>query len=244
MKLTEALQELRQTISSLYDVPEANAISIWAMEAITGKNRAIQLRDAEEELNADEVQLWQQYTRELGTGKPVQYVTGISYFYGLKLRVNPSVLIPRPETEELVALALKQRETFDSASIKVLDIGTGSGCIALAYKHQRPKDTVWAIEVSEPPLKLAQKNEANNCLNVQFLLADILQLPKVGEGEKCELILSNQSDITLDEKGELSKQVIDFEPAKALFVTNQDPLQFYKAIEMFSSRHLKPNGKL
>lgn len=244
MTVSDALVNLRQALRPLYSPPEADAVTIWAMESLSGKDRLAQLRDADLELSKQQEQQWQHYTEELLKGRPVQYVTETSYFFGLKLRVNEAVLIPRPETEELVAWALQQRRAMPRSSCSILDIGTGSGCIALAYQQACPDDKVVAVDISEAALSLARENAVACQLPVQFVCTDILKGAKALGERVFDIILSNPPYITLAERQDMARHVLDFEPASALFVSNGDPLQFYKAIAVYAGRALVPGGRL
>lgn len=164
---------------------------------------------------------------DLVQGKPLQYVVGNEYFAGMLLQVNEAVLIPRPETAELVHWILQNEAA--SYAHRVVDIGTGSGCIALALKKNRPNWHVVGIDKSDAALKVAMNNATQEALNIHFLQADVLD-------DSCafdsySLWVSNPPYIPVEEKAAMSAQVYDHEPSMALFVTNNDPLQFYKAIE-------------
>lgn len=179
--------------------------------------------------------------KELKTGKPIQYVLGETEFMGLKLKVNEHVLIPRPETEELCDWILKEIPKLKSPNI--LDIGTGSGCIALAMKKSRQDAEVTAVDCSGEALEVARMNAKINQLKVNFIEMDILN----AVSEKFvtqDVMVSNPPYITKGEQGLLHKNVIDFEPHKALFVEDNDPLIFYRAIAELGAKILKPEGEL
>ena len=167
------------------------------------------------------------YLHELATGKPLQYVLGYEYFSGMKLRVNEHVLIPRPETDELVQWIVS---LCGEQQHRVVDIGTGSGCIALGLKKACPAFTVHALDCSEDALMVAQTNAREQHLDIQFHRHDILQSVWPFQ-ETFSLWVSNPPYILLNEQFDMSVQVLKHEPHLALFVNNNDPLQFYKAIE-------------
>lgn len=173
--------------------------------------------------------------------EPMQYVLGEAWFYDFFLEVNHSVLIPRPETEELVQLILQSYK--HKPAVRILDIGTGSGCIAIALAKHLPQSQVYAIDVSEKALEVAKQNAISNKVSIQFEQADILNFTTPGF-PKFDLIVSNPPYITLDERTQMHPNVVNYEPANALFVTNQDPLQFYKAIVKFAETHLLAQGQL
>ena len=194
---------------------------------------------------------------ELKTQRPIQYILGSTEFYGCKLRVNEQVLIPRPETEELVHLILSdvQKNTNPTAplykgEINILDIGTGSGCIAIALKKKIPNANVSAIDISDEALLVAKANAILNQTKINFLQADILSplSPRRGAGGEAngtfDIIVSNPPYIRLSEKETMHKNVLEHEPHIALFVNDDDPLLFYKAIADFALQNLTPDGKL
>lgn len=169
----------------------------------------------------------QSIKKRLLNHEPVQYVAGWTEFAGMELQVNPSVLIPRPETEELVYLVKDKLQSHASEKIKALDIGTGSGCIALALKKFFPKWNITATDISESALQTAKANAAIHHLEIEFLHKDIL---RCNAWNQFDVIVSNPPYVTLNEKQEMQASVADFEPHEALFVTNDDPLLFYKTI--------------
>ncbi|TAL61475.1 MAG: peptide chain release factor N(5)-glutamine methyltransferase [Bacteroidetes bacterium] len=206
---------------------------------------------------------------ELKTHKPIQYILGSTKFYGCKLRVNEHVLIPRPETEELVELIVSDirkntnpsnpfyspsrnalAEQQGKGEINIIDIGTGSGCIAIALKKKLPMANVSAIDILEDTLLVAKANAILNQTKINFLQADILSSLSPGKEVAGEvkgtfnIIVSNPPYVRLSEKKKMDRNVLDFEPPAALFVNDSNPLLFYNAIADFALRNLSPNGKL
>jgi len=177
--------------------------------------------------------------KALKTYKPLAYILGEWEFFGITLKVNEYVLIPRPETEELVQLILHENPLATS----ILDIGTGSGCIALAIKKNLPQAKVEAWDVSEKALAIAKTNALENKLTVNFKCVDILNID-VALHEKFDVIVSNPPYIQQKEKGLMDKNVLDFEPHLALFVENNNPLLFYEKIGDFAVKNLNKNGKI
>ena len=182
-------------------------------------------------------------------GKPVQYITGSAPFRYLELSVGPGVLIPRPETEELVQLVLddynNKKDTTESSKIlSILDIGTGSGCIATALKINLTNSIIHAVDISEGALKVAKRNALQYKADINFIEIDFLnettweQLPKV------DIIISNPPYIPIEEKKILDKNVTEYEPHQALFVSDSSPFIFYEKIAAFGKSHLLPNGKI
>ncbi len=187
---------------------------------------------------------------ELKLQKPIQYILGTAHFMDLELQVNENVLIPRPETEELVQWILDAERNrsvistpLNDPSIKILDIGTGSGCIAIALAQHLPNVKVYAIDVSEAALKVAKENAKNNGVEIAFIQQDILKSELEFE-LKFDVIVSNPPYVRELEKLEIQKNVKDFEPHLALFVEDENPLVFYEAIAQFSKSHLVEKGKL
>ena len=199
---------------------------------------------------------WETIISELKAEKPIQYITGEAWFYGLRFEVNENTLIPRPETEELVEWIVEsQKSKVESQKLKVenlkiqksnnltiLDIGTGSGCIPIALKKEIPNADVSAIDVSEKALEMAHKNALDNQVEVNFILQDILETESLDE--KYDVIVSNPPYVRNLEKYEIKKNVLDYEPHLALFVDDSDALLFYRKIAQLALKSLAPNGKL
>ena len=177
----------------------------------------------------------------LNNEEPLQYIIGETEFYGLKLKVNSSVLIPRPETEELVHWIIEKNKK--DKKLRVLDIGTGSGCIPLALKNNLPNAEVFAVDISEKAIETAKKNAKTNQLDVDFFLLDILQSPNDDIGV-FDIIVSNPPYIRQKEKQLMQKNVLENEPHLALFVDDNDALIFYDAIISFAENHLEKQGSL
>lgn len=191
----------------------------------------------------DDVQV-EAIVAQLQSHKPLQYILGHEWFGHLKLNVNEHVLIPRPETEELVHWIKADLKTKQSsAEIHILDIGTGSGCIPIWLKTQCPSLHLTALDVSTDALTLAAENAQLHKADIQFVQADILDV-NLNLEKQFDILISNPPYITIDERATMDLNVLDFEPNLALFVSNDDALQFYKAILHFSTTHLKPNGVL
>ncbi|WP_334112165.1 peptide chain release factor N(5)-glutamine methyltransferase [Paucihalobacter sp.] len=185
----------------------------------------------------------------LQNNEPVQYIIGTTYFYGLEFKVNQHTLIPRPETEELVSLAIESLKPHhvDSDKINILDIGTGTGCIAISLAKLIGNAHVFALDISSQALKIAQENAALNAVEVSFIETDILKETNWTENFKniqFDVIISNPPYVRELEKAQMKDNVLNFEPTSALFVSDEDPLIFYRAIAKFASEYMKPNGLL
>jgi release factor glutamine methyltransferase len=178
--------------------------------------------------------------KDLKKGKPLAYVLGEWEFFGLPFKVDENTLIPRPETEELVDIILKENE----GKLSVLDIGTGSGCIPISLKKQNNKYQVFAVDVSKEALKIATQNAELNEVEVSFLEYDILKNRNSTFQQQLDVIVSNPPYIPERDKTQMATNVLDFEPHVALFVANNEPLLFYDAIADFAKKNLKNNGKL
>ncbi len=173
---------------------------------------------------------------------PVQYALGTTDFYGMQLKVSPAVLIPRPETEELVDWIIKDLSTDPSKPHRILDIGTGSGCIAIALKKHILSARVTAMDISVAALDMASENAREHQADINLIQGDILH--PAPHGEKYTLIVSNPPYITEAEESEMHRNVVDNEPHNALFVPDEDPLIFYRSILDFSADHLETSGLL
>lgn len=180
--------------------------------------------------------------KKLMIGIPVQYVLGYTDFYGLRFKVNKNVLIPRPETEELVKLIIK--ESKDKSGLRVLDIGTGSGCIAIALAKGLINPQVQAIDISTKALEVAKENSILNEASVKFINADILKESGWGKLFKFDIIASNPPYVTERERDGMHVNVLNNEPHSALFVPEDEPLLFYNKISDMALKHLSPGSKL
>lgn len=235
-----------QELKDHYPQGEIDAFAFLAFSELLGISRD-DIRIQKDELLKPEIaERLHQVIDELKTQKPIQYILGSAEFYGCKLRVNKNVLIPRPETEELVDLILK--ETRDKGhgtgkGFNILDIGTGSGCIAIALKKKLPEANVSALDISEEALLVAKTNAIANQTRLNFLQGDILSPFPTGKGS-FDIIVSNPPYVRASEKNKMSKNVLEFEPHLALFVQDNDPLLFYKAIADFAIQNLSPKGTL
>ena len=193
------------------------------------------------EVGATIVSKINEIAKEIPAGKPIQYILGYAWFCDLKIGVNPSVLIPRPETEELVELIRKQ--TFQKPS-KMLDLASGSGCIALALKKYFPQAEVTGVEFSHDALETATQNSRNLGLDVQWTWGNLLTGEGLEEGPIYDLIVSNPPYVLEEEKTLMENNVLQFEPPEALFVENHEPLLFYRAIASYAYRKLSKDGSL
>jgi release factor glutamine methyltransferase len=219
-------------LSNLYDLDEAKAITNKLIE-FYGKSLGTEL---EQEIT--------KAIERLKQLEPLQYVLGEAWFYGLPFFVNKNVLIPRPETEELVHLILSEVSDHTSP-ISILDIGTGTGCIPIVLKKNIPQATIYGIDISADALSVANQNATQNDVEITFVKEDILSMKESPLlNLQLDIIVSNPPYITEVEKEHMHANVLSHEPHLALFVTNNDPLQFYKAIADYASTHLVYQGRL
>ena len=239
--MTDSLRlELQRRLADLLGEREARAVTLLLFEQIGGLSTVDVLTGRDAELPEETKEKLRAAARRVEQGEPVQYVIGKTVFMGLELKVSPAVLIPRPETEDLVRLLISENKGLNDG--KVLDIGTGSGCIALAVKHQMPDTRVTAWDVSEKALEVAHHNALENGLDVKFQLKDILSPQQ--PADHFDIIVSNPPYVCTSEAAEMERQVLDFEPHTALFVPDDDPLRFYWAITLFARQHLNTGGKV
>jgi release factor glutamine methyltransferase len=237
----DAFNTFKQTLASVYDVFEADAITALVLSELTGYSKAKLKAFLETVLTDEQSEKLTIILDQLKTGEPVQYILGNTEFYGLPFQVNSNVLIPRPETEELVSWII---ESATTPSVNILDIGTGSGCIAITLKHELKQSIVSAIDISTGALETAKRNATINQVEVNFIHADILAHENINLDEKLDIIVSNPPYVTETDKRRMHTNVIDFEPHSALFVPEEDPLLFYNAIADFAVKNLKPSGLL
>ena len=194
------------------------------------------------ELSDTEVEKWNSILADLQQEKPIQYITGEAWFYGLQFEVNENTLIPRPETEELVEWILNSPITHYPSPITILDIGTGTGCIPISLKANLPQANVSAIDVSEKALEVAKRNAVSNKVEINFIQTNILEVEDLNQ--HFDVIVSNPPYVRNLEKEEIKKNVLDYEPHLALFVEDTDALLFYRKIAQLSLKNLAPNGLL
>ena len=195
------------------------------------------------ELTEADVEKWNAILAELQQEKPIQYITGEAWFYGLQFEVNENTLIPRPETEELVEWIIEsQKSKVKSQKLEILDIGTGTGCIPISLKSNLPQANVSAIDVSEKALEVAKRNAASNKVEINFIQTNILEVADLNQN--FDIIVSNPPYVRNLEKQEIKKNVLDYEPHLALFVEDTDALLFYRKIAQLALENLTPNGLL
>jgi release factor glutamine methyltransferase len=242
MTISEAIKDIAGDLKKIYDDSESLNIATWVVEFVTGYDRTISAHAGTIEITDTHIETMNAILKRLLHHEPVQYVLNEAWFYGMKFYVDEHVLIPRPETEELVEWVI--RDCHVDNELNVLDIGTGSGCIAVVLKKKMPGIVVWACDSSEAALTVARQNAELRKVDIHYKKVDFLDRESWPELPLFEVIVSNPPYVTIGEKDSMQENVLKFEPATALFVPDEDPLVFYKAIVDFAKTHLKPGGKI
>ncbi|WP_158728699.1 MULTISPECIES: peptide chain release factor N(5)-glutamine methyltransferase [unclassified Flavobacterium] len=243
MKIKEYRTQFIQDLTALYGEDEAESFFYLILENQQQLKRIDLALQPDLILSTDALKVWDQFLQQLKNEIPVQYVLGNTSFFGLDFEVNNAVLIPRHETEELVDWILNSlQSTVTNQKVKIIDIGTGSGCIAISLAKNIPHAHVTALDVSVDALATAQKNAQNNQVTVAFKNQNILETYDLQE--QFDVIVSNPPYVRNLEKVEIKKNVLDYEPHLALFVENDNALIFYKKIAELAQKNLKPNGFL
>ncbi|SJZ47123.1 peptide chain release factor N(5)-glutamine methyltransferase [Sediminibacterium ginsengisoli] len=240
MTISQANQLLLSTLNMSYPGNEASAIANLVMEELTGKTKAYRLLHSQDNLSESDQQRFKRYLAGLEKGSPVQYVLGEAWFGGLRFHVTEATLIPRPETEELVEEVI----AYQTKIRKLLDIGTGSGCIPVTIKKRLPAVSVSAIDVSTPALAVAKSNAERHQADVNFMQFDFLREDTWTELGIFDAIVSNPPYVKESESVTMLHHVLNHEPHLALFVPDADPLLFYRKIALFGKSHLTPGGML
>lgn len=238
MTTKEAISQLGESLQTIMDAREATNVANIVFEDVFAWKRG----QGDRQLSNSEQEEWVQIKNRLLSGEPLQYVLGMADFYGLTFKVNPTVLIPRPETEELVYQILARAK--DHSWSTGLDIGTGSGCIPISLKKSRPDWQLSAMEISHEALAVAQENAVLNEVNLQWIRQSVLEKANWSSIPSFDFIVSNPPYIPDREREVMSHSVIDFEPEIALFVPDADPFLFYRTILYLAEQKLNPGGAL
>jgi release factor glutamine methyltransferase len=251
MNFDKFYKDFVEQLKNIYDERESNNIADWVFENIAGVKRLDRICNKDQAISSSTIEQLNNALQELLQYKPVQYILGEAWFYKMKLKVNQHVLIPRPETEELVEwvveeirkkkLEIRNKEVEE---VSILDIGTGSGCIAITLKKVLPNVDLFALEISEDALSVAKENAEDHNVHIKFLQLDFLDERSWPSLESFDFIISNPPYIPENEKARLAKNVVDHEPYQALFVTDDDPYIFYRKIAAFAYQQLKEEGKI
>ena len=232
-----------QELTPLYEVGEAESFFYLILEAKHQLHRVDLALQPDLAFSESGLKIWSFILEQLKKEIPIQYILGVTHFYGLEFEVNSAVLIPRPETEELVDwIVQKSKIKNQKSKIKILDIGTGSGCIAIALAKNLPNAQVFALDVSEQALATAKTNAEKNQVQLSFIHQSILETEDLGQ--QFDVIVSNPPYVRELEKLEIKKNVLENEPHLALFVEDNDALIFYRKIAQLAQKNLNSEGQL
>lgn len=229
-------EHIKNSLCNIFSEEEIRVITLLILENITGLNKTQLISNRDLILSDTQKNDAEKIIYRLKTHEPIQYILGETEFYGLKFKVNQSVLIPRPETEELIELPPTPLKG------ELLDIGTGSGCIAVSFKKKFPNLNVSALDISFDVLEVAKENAVLNNVEINFIEADILEIKELDK--KYDVIVSNPPYVLERDKKNMQPTVLDFEPHNALFVEDDDPLIFYRKIAELAKNYLNENGSL
>ncbi|QSS97135.1 peptide chain release factor N(5)-glutamine methyltransferase [Psychroflexus sp. ALD_RP9] len=232
LHLRKYREDCLKQLTEVYDQAEAESLYHWLVEEVLGYRALDHQLQADVEIQDQQLKEFQLKLSRLLKQEPIQYILGYTEFYGERFKVNPSVLIPRPETEELVEWIIAELKTHQA--IKVLDIGTGSGCIPITLAKHLPQAEVYACDISTKALQLAAENAKTHQQKIHFFEQDILQLEQLPQD--FDVIVSNPPYVRELEQSEMQPNVLDHEPELALFVSNRDPLLFYRKITQLAKK--------
>lgn len=242
LTIKNLINEMTATLQPLYDPREAAAIASWYVCAKLGMERYELALRGNETLDESLMQEVRRDVERLAEGCPVQYVLGETEFYGLSFTVSPAVLIPRPETEELVQMVVQR---YAGSAPRIWDVGTGSGCIAVSLAKSLKEAKVFATDISSEALTVARANAERNGVGVTFACHDMFDIENLPFAEeKFDVLVSNPPYIPASDRAAMHRNVVDYEPAQALFVPDEDKLWCYKALASLARRVLAPGGTL
>ena len=242
MTIKQLTNDITQSLQPLYDPREAAAVASWYVCARMRMERYELALRGNEPVDETLMPAIRRDMERLAEGCPLQYVLGETEFYGLSFKVSPAVLIPRPETEELVQRVVQQ---YEGQKVRIWDVGTGSGCIAISLAKMLPDVEVFATDISEDALAVARENAECNGVGVTFARHDMADVEHLPFGEtRFDVIVSNPPYIPASDRATLHKNVTDYEPETALFVPDDDKLWCYRALARLAQRTLAPGGRL
>lgn len=242
MTIRDAKQAIIEAIETMYDNREAINIATMLIEELTGLSKMNQFLQKQSILSEELVSKLNLQIDRLSKGEPVQYIIGKAWFMELAFMVNSATLIPRPETEELVDALLKYLKIKDNKKVHILEIGSGSGCIPIAIGKYYPNATITSVDISENALMIARKNAQEIGVEINWKQLNFLDQTQWNNLETYDIIISNPPYIRKTEAASMHTNVLNFEPHTALFVDDNDPLIFYKAIHDFCKNHLNSKG--
>jgi len=240
----QTIKDIRQYLSSqlqgIYPVSEISALTNIIIKTVTGTSKLHHLAMPESQVSEDQAQRIFNICKDLVTGKPIQYILGETDFYNCTIKLSDNTLIPRPETEELVDLIINENKGFRG---KILDVGTGSGCIAIALAANLKKAEITGFDISEKAIEVARENSKINSVNITLITADLFSLDH-SLFLNTDIIVSNPPYVREVEKQFINDNVLNYEPHEALFVPDSDPLKYYRAILELSEKIVAPGGKV
>jgi release factor glutamine methyltransferase len=242
MTIQDARKKIIEEISNLYEGSESSNIAQLALEHVTQLPKLDWIKK-QELLNHTQQKSIEAIIERLKKHEPIQYIISACWFAGMKFYVDKNVLIPRPETEELVDWLVKDCKS-EARHFKILDIGTGSGCIAITIKKKFPGVEMWACDVSDSALTVARMNADRFETAIDFVALDFLNAEERKQLPNIDFIIANPPYVPLKDKNPMKKNVVDYEPHLALFVSDEDPLVFYKEIADFGKKHVHPGGRI
>lgn len=242
-KISDVFRHYLQSLETTYASSEAKSFLYLLIDHFFKLNRLDIAKDPDTRLSESELLKIHFAVKDILNNKPIQHIIGSTNFCGFQFSVDSNVLIPRPETEELVEMIVKDCLTIKE-EISILDIGTGSGCIAVSLKKLIPNSIIHALDVSKEALNIACKNAKINEAKIVFSQSDILNITETKTLQKFDVIVSNPPYIRNSEKSLMQKNVLDYDPEKALFVSDDDPLIFYRRIADLGLNHLNENGSI
>ncbi|MDA7803946.1 peptide chain release factor N(5)-glutamine methyltransferase [Crocinitomix sp.] len=237
-RLVDLQPYFNEKLGSIYDQREIDNLFYLFIEAEFGLTK-FEFKQSQQRLSESELLAVRSVVKRLQNNEPIQYVLGFTEFYGCKIKVNSNVLIPRPETEELVDLILKNSDH----NLSILDIGTGSGCIPIALKKTNPSFKIVGLDISGGAIELAKESADLNSVSIQFLERNILS-DELSDLDKFDIIVSNPPYVLESDKKKMAENVLEFEPHLALFVADADPLLFYNRIADLGLKKLNSKGKI
>jgi len=257
MTIDEARKEIIKNIRDIYEQNESNNIAELLIESITKLSRLERIIDGNRILSIAQENLLHSSNFRLQKHEPIQYIINEAWFAGMRFYVDKNVLIPRPETEELVEWVVEEHRIqntedriqnaesrIQNSGFKILDVGTGSGCIAIALKNKLPLSEVWACDISDQALNIARINADALQATIDFVPLNFLDPGQRKQLPNVDVIVSNPPYVPQNEKTEMKRNVVEYEPSTALFVTDDDPLIFYKAIAEFGREKLNKDGRI
>ena len=242
-RVRDIISLFHEELDGIYGNGEVGVFCEMLFEAFLGWDKVRLLTSREQTIDQSDLLRFHWALEDLKQCRPIQHIIGYTDFCGCRIAVSPDVLIPRPETEEIVNWILKTFN-FQLSTFNLLDLCTGSGCIAIALKKALPAADVMAVDVSPAALEMAQQNAQNNGVEVRFVESDVLSADFDFQLSTFNLIVSNPPYVMEKERAQMQRNVLDYDPALALFVPDDDPLRFYKAIAKIANEHLSKDGLL